>query len=63
MGDAALIAARITDYVEVGACKFILRPAARGDEDMYVQTKRLIEDVLPVVAARWPKPAKKIAAE
>jgi alkanesulfonate monooxygenase SsuD/methylene tetrahydromethanopterin reductase-like flavin-dependent oxidoreductase (luciferase family) len=63
MGDAALIAARIADYVEVGACKFILRPAARGDEDMYLQTKRLIEEVLPIVAARWPKPAKKLAAE
>ena len=41
----------------------VLRPAARGDEDMYLQTKRLIEEVLPLVAARWPKPAKKIAAE
>jgi hypothetical protein len=30
---------------------------------MYVQTKRLIEEVLPIAAARWPKPAKKIAAE
>jgi hypothetical protein len=34
---------------------------------MYLQTKRLIEEVLPIVAARWPRekkvPAKKIAAE
>ena len=37
--------------------------AARGDADMYLQTKRLIEEVLPIVAARWPRPAKKIAAE
>jgi len=58
-----LIAARIAEYVEVGACKFILRPAAKGDADMYAQTKRLIEEVLPIVATRWPKPAKKLAAE
>jgi hypothetical protein len=30
---------------------------------MYLQTKRLIEEVLPIVASRWPKPAKKLAAE
>jgi alkanesulfonate monooxygenase SsuD/methylene tetrahydromethanopterin reductase-like flavin-dependent oxidoreductase (luciferase family) len=63
MGDAELIARRIAEYVDVGACKFILRPAARGDVDMYAQTKRLIEEVLPIVAARWPRPAKKLAAE
>ena len=63
MGDAELIANRIAEYVDVGACKFILRPVATGDADIYAQTKRLIEDVLPIVAARWPKPAKKLAAE
>ena len=63
MGDAETIIARIADYVDAGACKFILRPVASGDADMYHQTKRLIEEVLPVMAARWPKPAKKIAAE
>ena len=61
MGDAELIANRIAEYVDVGACKFILRPVATGDVDMYAQTKRLIEEVLPIVAARWPKPAKKLA--
>jgi len=63
MGDAELIASRIAEYVDVGACKFILRPAARGDVDMYAQTKRLIDEVLPIVARRWPRPAKKLAAE
>ena len=63
MGDAETIANRIAEYVDVGACKFILRPVATGDADMYAQTKRLIEDVLPIVAARWPNPAKKLAAE
>ena len=50
--------ARMAEYVEAGASKFILRPAARGDDDMLDQTRRLIEQVLPLVAARWPKQAK-----
>ena len=37
----------------------ILRPAARGDDEIMAQTRRLIEEVLPRVAARWPKPAKR----
>jgi hypothetical protein len=53
-----MMVARIAEYVEAGASKFILRPAARGDEGMLDQTRRLIEQVLPMVAARWPKRAK-----
>ena len=49
---------RIAQYVEAGASKFILRPAARGDADMLDQTRKLIEQVLPMVAARWPKQKK-----
>jgi hypothetical protein len=44
--------------VEAGASKFILRPAASGDEDMLGQTRLLLEEVLPAVAARWPKPRR-----
>ena len=58
IGDAGTMLARIAEYVEAGASKFILRPAARGDEGMLDQTRRLIEQVLPMVAARWPKRAK-----
>ena len=54
-GDAEAIIERIARYVEQGASKFVLRPAADGDEDMYAQTKRLIEEVLPRMAARWPR--------
>ncbi|MSQ74112.1 MAG: LLM class flavin-dependent oxidoreductase [Betaproteobacteria bacterium] len=57
-GDAEAIIQRIARYVENGACKFILRPAADGDEDMYTQTKRLVEEVLPLMAERWPRRAK-----
>jgi probable F420-dependent oxidoreductase len=58
VGDANVIIERIARYVEHDACKFILRPAADGDEDMYAQTKRLVEEVLPRITERWPPPAK-----
>jgi probable F420-dependent oxidoreductase len=57
-GGADEIMVRLAAYVEAGASKFILRPAATGDEDMYVQTRRLVEEVLPRMAAKWPKPQK-----
>ena len=57
-GDADAIIERIASYIENDACKFILRPAADGDEDMYAQTRRLVEEVLPRIAARWPRRAK-----
>jgi alkanesulfonate monooxygenase SsuD/methylene tetrahydromethanopterin reductase-like flavin-dependent oxidoreductase (luciferase family) len=58
IGDAEAIVAKIADYVEAGVSKFILRPSAKGDEEIMTQTRRLIDEVLPRVAARWPKPAK-----
>src|SRR5580704_6252183 len=58
VGDAATIVDRIAGFVEAGASKFILRPAGGDDADLLDQTRRLIEEVLPAVAARWPKPAK-----
>jgi probable F420-dependent oxidoreductase len=61
IGDAAAVVERIAAYVVAGVSKFILRPAAHGDEDMLAQTRRLIDDVLPLVVARWPKPAKRAA--
>lgn len=57
-GDADAIIDRIARYVDNDASKFILRPAADGDEDMYAQTKRLVEEVLPRMAQRWPRRAK-----
>jgi probable F420-dependent oxidoreductase len=55
MGDAEKIVARISEFVDAGVFKFILRPAARDDQEMLQQTRRLIEEVLPLVASRWPK--------
>jgi len=57
-GDADAIVERIARYVENDASKFILRPAADGDEDTYMQTRRLVEEVLPRMAQRWPRPPK-----
>lgn len=54
-GDADAIVERIARYVENDASKFVLRPAADGDEDMYAQTRRFVEEVLPRMAARWPR--------
>ena len=61
IGDAEVILRRLGDYVAAGASKFILRPIADGDADMLTQTKRLVEEVLPKVVARWPKPHKAAA--
>lgn len=49
---------RIAEYVGNGVSKFVIRPVGRGDEAMLGQTRRLIDEVLPEVARRWPKPAK-----
>src|SRR5262245_27019392 len=45
-GDADAIIERIARYVENDASKFVLRPAADGDDDMYAQTRRFVEEVL-----------------
>jgi probable F420-dependent oxidoreductase len=59
IGDATTVIEHIAGYVAAGVSKFILRPAARGDEDLLTQTRLLIEEVLPLVAARWPKPVQR----
>ncbi len=61
VGDAETIVARIAEYIDAGVSKFVLRPAVADGETVMRQTKRLIEEVLPIVAARWPKPKKKQA--
>ena len=58
VGDADTILRRIADYVEAGASKFILRPAASGDDDVLGQTRLLLAEVLPAITARWPRPRK-----
>lgn len=57
-GDADMIVERMARYVAVGATKFIVRPAADGDEDMYEQTLRFADEVLPRMQERWPRPGR-----
>lgn len=51
VGDADAVLTRLQDFHTAGAHKFILRPIAAGTQDVLAQTKRLIEEVLPQVAA------------
>jgi probable F420-dependent oxidoreductase len=62
IGDATAIVDKIGEFVAAGVSKFILRPAAKGDDDIMAQTRRLIDEVLPLVATRWPKPHKRAEA-
>jgi probable F420-dependent oxidoreductase len=58
IGDAETILARLAQYIEAGAQKFILRPLATDGEDTLHQTRLLIEKVLPESTRRWPKPSR-----
>jgi alkanesulfonate monooxygenase SsuD/methylene tetrahydromethanopterin reductase-like flavin-dependent oxidoreductase (luciferase family) len=58
IGDADTILEKISDYVAVGVSKFVLRPMGKSDEALETQTRRLIEEVLPEVARRWPRRPK-----
>ncbi|MGE5512490.1 MAG: LLM class flavin-dependent oxidoreductase [Bacteroidota bacterium] len=58
VGDRDAIVGRIAEYIAAGVSKFVLRPLGSSGEEVLAQTRQLIEQVLPVVAARWPKPAK-----
>ena len=58
VGDADTILARIAEYVDAGVSKFILRPLGGDDDAILVQTRQLIEQVLPRAEAHWPKRPK-----
>jgi hypothetical protein len=53
----------VGEAVAAGVAKFTLRPAAKSDDDIVAQTRRLIDEVLPLVAARCPKPQRRQVAE
>ena len=55
IGDAEAIFTRIGEYVAAGVSKFVLRPVGAGEAEVLAQTKRLIEQLLPLVADRWRK--------
>lgn len=51
IGDAETIVARVEEFRHAGVHKFVLRPIAFGADDMLTQTRALIEQVLPRIAA------------
>jgi probable F420-dependent oxidoreductase len=51
VGDSAAVIERCRLYREAGVSKFVMIPLARGDADLFDQTQRLVEEVLPVVHA------------
>lgn len=59
VGDAATIVQRIAEYIDAGVQKFVVRPVGRDEAEIAFQTEKLIREVLPEVARRWPKPPKK----
>ncbi len=61
VGDAGAILARLESFVEAGVSKFVLRPLAGDDAGMLEQSRRLVAEVLPVVAS-WNERARTAAA-
>ena len=51
VGDAATIHAALRAYVEAGASKFVMIPLARGEDDLMLQTRRLVEEMIPAFEA------------
>lgn len=50
-GGAKEIIGRVQEYIDTGVSKFVLRPIAASDAEVMDQTRRLIDEVLPVVHA------------
>ncbi len=52
VGTADDIAARVSEYVDAGASKFVMKPMASSDAELMDQTQRLADEVLPLFSAR-----------
>lgn len=50
VGEADLIAGRFLEFIAAGVSKFVVRPIAEGDADLEVQTRRMLEEVVPRLA-------------
>ena len=59
VGDTSAVSAALRAYVDAGASKFVMIPLARGEEDLVLQTRRLVDEVLPAFEA--PAPARAAA--
>ena len=49
IGDATKLIARLREYIAAGASKFVLFPLSAGDDDTFDQTRRVIEEVKPLI--------------
>ena len=56
VGNKADIMQLVHSFMNAGVQKFVLRPLASGTQDMIEQTQKLIEEVLPDIAALRQKP-------
>ncbi len=54
VGGPAEVLARVQAYVDVGVTKFVLRPLGVDDGDIYAQTRRLAEEVIPFLPPDRP---------
>ncbi len=52
VGTSAQIVARIDAYKAAGASKFVLIPIALGDRDMFDQTERACQEIVPLIEDR-----------
>lgn len=52
VGSVKDIIRRIEEYKAVGASKFVLLPLALGDKDVFDQTRRACEEILPMIEDR-----------
>ncbi|MGD9600749.1 MAG: LLM class flavin-dependent oxidoreductase [Gammaproteobacteria bacterium] len=52
VGTVQDVIARIEQYKAAGASKFVLLPIALGDRDMFDQTRRACEEILPAIEDR-----------
>ena len=48
-GGPDAIVQRIREYLDGGVSKFVLRPLARGDDDVMIQARRFVEQGLPAI--------------
>ncbi|GIW13046.1 MAG: LLM class F420-dependent oxidoreductase [Tepidiforma sp.] len=48
VGDGEAIAARIREFIDAGVSKFVVRPVAADDADLLLQTRRMLEEVVPL---------------
>ena len=53
VGDGDAIVERIAQYIDAGVSKFVVRPVAADGAFVLEQTRRLIDEVLPKVEARF----------